>query len=395
MSTEDECTECGDFRYWDRKEDIIGRGSTGTIVFRGISMGLVIAIKRINENHDWKDFISEIREAETADSNRNTNNTRKITEVEILREISHQNIIRIHNFKYIDPYIYIPMEMCNENLHQYCKKIKDYDIETRLDILKQIGEGIKYLHNRKKPIIHRDLKPENILLKSNDSSGLIVKVSDFGISRIIKGDEGKTHHSTEETKGSLYCKPREVLKDSKKITVAVDIYALGCLVQTLLSKSPEKMHPFGDLGNAKDLENNVINATRIHFLTSEKEKTDLFILADLAVDDATNGAYEKRPDICTFTEHPLFWTTKRKGLFLKDINNDYIKNDENQSAFLTDFSNMLPLRFVKGSDGFLRWTKNSSEFRRILQHKIQEKRIKDSNYDYHIPNINHVCQKYM
>ena len=129
--------------------------------FRGNSMGLVIAIKRIVRNHDWDDFISEIKEAETADNNRyqlrNTKNTRRMTEIEILREISHQNIIRIHNFKYIEAYnyIYIPMEMCSENLYQYCERIDDYDIEIRLNILKQIGEGIKYLHNRKKPIIHR------------------------------------------------------------------------------------------------------------------------------------------------------------------------------------------------------------------------------------------------
>ena len=206
------------------------------------------------------------------------------------------------------------------------------------------------------------------------------------------------HHSTDETKGSLYCKPREVLQGSKKITVAVDIYAYGCLVQTLLGKNLEYMHPFGDLENRKDFKNNVINGKRIYFLTSEKEKTDLFILADLAVDDATNIAYKERPDICTFTEHPLFWTTKRKGLFLKDINNDCIKNDEKQSAFLTDFSNMLPLRFVKGSDGFLRWTKNSSEFGRILQYKIQEKRIKDSSYDTTYPNlitfVRNICEHF-
>ena len=402
MFTKDQCTECGDFRYWDRKEDIIGKGSTGTIVFRGISMGLVIAIKRINKSHDWKEFIDEIRKTQTADTKfyelRNARRTGNITEVEILREISHQNIIRIYNFKYIEPFIYIPMEMCDESLYQYCERIDDYDIEARINILKQIGEGIKYLHNRKKPIIHRDLKPENILLKSNDSKGLIVKVSDFGISRIIKGDEGKAHHSTEATKGSLYCKPLEVLKDYKRITVAVDIYALGCLVQTLLSKSLEKMHPFGDLGNARNLENNVIEENRIHFLTSKEEETDLFILADLAIDDATNGAYEKRPDICTFTEHPLFWTAKRKGLFLKDINNDYIKNDENQASFLNDFSNVLPLRFDKGIDGFSRWTNNSSEFWKILKRKIQTKRIKDRNYDTTYPTlitfVRNICEHF-
>ena len=156
MSTEDKCTQSGDFPYRDRKEDIIGKGSTSAIVFRGNSMSLVIAVKRIVRNHERDDFISEIEEAKTADNNRyqlrKINNTRKITGVEILREILHQDIIRIHNFKYIEAYGYIciPMELCNENLYQYCERIDDYDIEIRLNILKQIGEGIKhikYLHS--------------------------------------------------------------------------------------------------------------------------------------------------------------------------------------------------------------------------------------------------------
>ena len=132
------------------------------------------------------------------------------------------------------------------------------------------------------------------------------------------------------------------------------------------------MHPFGDLENAKDLKNKVINGNRMYYLKLENEETDLFILADLAVDDATNGAYKERPNICTFIEHPLFWTVKRKGLFLKDINNDYIKNDENQAAFLKDFNDVFTQRFDKGSDRFSRWTNNSSELGKILHHKIMK-----------------------
>ncbi len=45
--------------------------------------------------------------------------------------------------------------------------------------IKEIAEGLVYLHN--KDIIHRDIKPENIMML-----GDVVKISDFGISRIME-----------------------------------------------------------------------------------------------------------------------------------------------------------------------------------------------------------------
>jgi len=47
-------------------------------------------------------------------------------------------------------------------------------------IMKQLIEGVKYLHNRK--IFHRDIKSANILL--NDKGD--VKLADFGLGRKVK-----------------------------------------------------------------------------------------------------------------------------------------------------------------------------------------------------------------
>ena len=49
-------------------------------------------------------------------------------------------------------------------------------------LIKQILEAIDYMHE--KDIVHRDLKPENLLYEDNNEDS-IIKVSDFGLSKVI------------------------------------------------------------------------------------------------------------------------------------------------------------------------------------------------------------------
>ena len=390
-------------------------------------MGQEIAVKCILINDNWKGFIKQIEEMKMADNRRvakkakdekrNIEN-RKPTEIEILRGLTHQNIIRIYNFCVHDRFIYIPIEICDMNLEEYLNDF-DYEIKKRLEILKQIGCGLKYLHCLSSEIIHRDLQPRNVLIKI-DNTNLSVKLSDFGISRVLTKDDDRKQYLT-EPKGSLYSKPPEVILQTGVITMAVDIYAYGCLMQTLITKDKEKIHPFGNMNNADTFKKDVVEGNRKNFLATENERTDFLILADLAVCDAINKEYEKRPDIRTVTKHPLFWTTRKKELLLKGINNDYFRicsgkqtqkcanskaenadedellDGEKQKAtgFIDDFNAKFTERFEKRQDNSIHWG-DVSELRFILGNKSQRNKPDyDTKYSTLINKIRNICEHYL
>ena len=66
--------------------------------------------------------------------------------------------------------------------------------------MQQCTSAVAYMHRQKPAIIHMDIKPENILIKK-ESHDHVVKVFDFGVSKIYDG--GNQEISKEFFKNSL------------------------------------------------------------------------------------------------------------------------------------------------------------------------------------------------
>ena len=94
-------------------------------------------------------------------------------------DISNYSSVSIYNEEDYNNFICIQMELCMFTLGEYIKKYKKIDLVQK-NILKQIVEGLRYIHS--KNIIHRDLKPTNILINKEG----IVKISDFGLIHTYK-----------------------------------------------------------------------------------------------------------------------------------------------------------------------------------------------------------------
>ncbi|KAL8926746.1 MAG: hypothetical protein Q9208_002820 [Pyrenodesmia sp. 3 TL-2023] len=176
----------------------------------------------------------------TIGNKRRSNNIWK--EVDLLRGLSHPNIIRIDRVFYTEFNIYIIEELITGgDLMSYIER-NDWrvDAEESCLIIYQILQAVSYLHQ--KGITHRDLKPENILMSST-AAGARVIVTDFGGSTKTTGGgkgcssrmqtmTGTAHYEAPEIRG------KNSLVQEPGYTNAVDMWSIGCVTAAMLIGRP-------------------------------------------------------------------------------------------------------------------------------------------------------------
>ena len=104
-------------------------------------------------------------------------------EIQMLKSLNHENVIKIYNIFEDLKRFYIIMEYCEngELFNRIVEKNRLTEDESAI-FYYQLINGLEYIH--KNNIIHRDLKPENLLLSKDD----ILKIIDFGLSNYSRYD---------------------------------------------------------------------------------------------------------------------------------------------------------------------------------------------------------------
>ncbi|KAI5777012.1 kinase-like domain-containing protein [Geopyxis carbonaria] len=181
-----------------------------------------------------------------------------------MRRLDHPNIVKLIEFKEEKAYYYLILELCpgGELFHQIVR-LTYFSEDLSRHVIFQVAEALKYLHEEK-GIVHRDIKPENLLFyptpfvptrnpkpaapededKEDEGefipgigSGGIgqIKIADFGLSKVIWED------TTVTPCGTVGYTAPEIVKD-ERYSKSVDMWALGCVLYTLLCGFP----PFYD-----------------------------------------------------------------------------------------------------------------------------------------------------
>uniref|UniRef100_A0A0K0EBM9 ornithine aminotransferase n=1 Tax=Strongyloides stercoralis TaxID=6248 RepID=A0A0K0EBM9_STRER len=148
-----------------------------------------------------------------------------MSEVKILSELHHPNIIGYIEYFSSDGALSIVMEYAEGGT--LSKFLQDQNgvllkEEVALNYFTQITMAVDYLHN--KFILHRDLKTQNILMNKKKT---IVKLSDFGISKQLNTKSvASTVVGTPNYLSPEICEGRQYNQKS-------DMWSLGCILYEL------------------------------------------------------------------------------------------------------------------------------------------------------------------
>ncbi len=141
--------------------------------------------------------------------------------------LSHPNIVTVHDFGLDQGHLFIVMEFIpGTDLKSLIKERGRLNVDEALELMIQACQGVGYAHRA--GLVHCDIKPHNFLVTPD----MLLKVTDFGIARAlstISKDEknevvwGSPHYFAPEQASGLPPSPSS------------DVYSLGVILYELLT----------------------------------------------------------------------------------------------------------------------------------------------------------------
>ena len=218
-----------------------------------------VACKIHQLNKDWKDDkkANYIKHA--------------LREYNIHKNLEHARIVKLFDVFEIDANSFCTvLEYCDgHDLDFHLKQNKIIPERESRSIIMQVVSALKYLNEIKPPIIHYDLKPGNILLTGGNVLSGDIKITDFGLSKIMDEEVYNPNEGmdlTSQGAGTYWYLPPEcfvVGKAPPKISSKVDVWSVGVIFyQCLYGKKP-----FGHNQSQATIleENTILKATDVQF----------------------------------------------------------------------------------------------------------------------------------
>ncbi len=204
-----------------RVERVLGQGGMGVVVAAThLALRQTVAVKLLlpeaMERHDSVERF--LREGRAAVS------------------IQSEHIARVLDVGTLDggrPFMVMEY-LVGQDLGDMLKDRGALPIHEAVDYVLQACEAVAEAHML--GIVHRDLKPANIFLTRRADGSALVKVLDFGLSKVTKADSLEPSLTSANTvMGSPYYMSPEQVRSLKTIDARADIWAIGVILYQLIA----------------------------------------------------------------------------------------------------------------------------------------------------------------
>src|SRR5437868_10375270 len=194
----------------------IGRGGQGVVYrARQKSLNRTVALKVICLGH-WatEAHLKRFRrEAESAAS------------------LEHPCIVPIYEVGERDGSCYFSMKLVEGGQLDDVVRREPITIRRAVELIAKVARIVHYAHEHR--ILHRDIKPGNILLDKKGEPHL----TDFGLARLVEHESTVTN-SLDILGTPSYMAPEQAAGQTKNLTAAADVYALGAVFYHMLTGHP-------------------------------------------------------------------------------------------------------------------------------------------------------------
>jgi serine/threonine-protein kinase len=206
----------------------LGEGGMGTVFeAEHMSIGRLVAIKVLHPNQAGK--ATAVR--------------RFHQEARAAAAIGHPNICEVYDIGTLgDGSPYLVMEkLVGETLADRIANERGLPLADVIDILLQVLSALVVAHEKR--IVHRDIKPENVFLSTRVGCAPLVKLLDFGVSKMIPvpGDEQRAGEENVDltrigmVMGTPHYMSPEQARGERDLDGRVDLYACGVMLYEALT----------------------------------------------------------------------------------------------------------------------------------------------------------------
>jgi len=149
-------------------------------------------------------------------------------EIRTLGSLDHPNLVRAYDAGHDGKVHFLVTEFIDgTDLRRLVRSQGPLSVQQAASVVTQAARGLKYAHE--KGLIHRDVKPGNILVTRDG----VAKVLDLGLSSYLQ--MSMVDFNASRVVGTPDFISPEQYKAPESVTVASDIYSLGCSLYYLLT----------------------------------------------------------------------------------------------------------------------------------------------------------------